>query len=126
MDVKKVKPVIPEWHFKWSRRIQANCALTFSKPPNYFYTRLPILSWTTCIVSYCMSHFLPKEIRCIIITYCLLYFQLCVCIYVHIFTCGFEERRKKMEKEHIHTHTYRKHIHTHTHMQPCIKVDFPW
>lgn len=34
MDVKKVKPATPEWHFNWSRQIQTNRALAFSKSPN--------------------------------------------------------------------------------------------
>lgn len=112
VDGKKVKPGTPEWHFKWSRQIQTNCAitaLTFSKSPKYFYTRLPTLSWTTYIVSCYMSHFLPREIRCIIITYCLLYFQSCVCMYIHVHThrCEGGERRGRGER----IHTYTQHIH---------------
>lgn len=52
-----------------------------------------------------LLHFLPKEIRCIITTYCLLYFQLCVCVYVQIYTYRFEGGGRRGRKNtYIHTH----------------------
>lgn len=114
MDVRKVKPGRPEWHFNWSRQIQTNCALTaltFSKSSHYFYIRLPTLLWTTCIVKLTTCPiFFPRKSDALSSSLTASFICSHVCVYrytyIHTDVGGVEEEGERKEYKHTHPPPY--------------------